>query len=335
MDKVLEVKNLYISYRSHVGEIKAVRGVSFDLYEREILGIVGESGCGKSTAIMPIAGMLSENAKIKKNSEIFFNDRNLIKLKEESMQKIRGNEISIIFKDSKTSLNPTLTMGEQFIEHVIKHKIMEKSEAINYAMEILELIGIHDPEEMMGQYPGNFSGGMRQKLMIAISLMCNPRIIIADELTTSLDINIQLQILELIRDIKVGLDTSIILATSNLGIVANVCDRIHIMYGGLIMEKGTNKDILYKSKHPYTWGLIKSIPNHDILRRPAAIEGQPPDLLKPPIGCPFVARCGYAMRICKRALPPLFRVGKRHESACFLNHPEAPNVKIPINKGGG
>ena len=330
--RMLQVKNLYISYNSHMGEIKAVRGIAYDLFKGEILGIVGESGCGKSTAIMPIVGMLSENAVIKKNSEIIFNDRNLVNFTEDAMQSVRGKDISILFKDSKTSLNPTLTVGEQLIEHVIKRKKMDRLEAIDEALETLELIGINNPEEIIQQYPNSFSSGVRQKLMIAISLMCDPKIIVADEITKSLDVTIQMQILQLVKEIKEGLGTSIILTTSNLGIVTNLCDRINIMCGGLIVEKGTDEDIFYRSRHPYTWGLIKSIPNHNILRRPVTIEGQPPDLLNPPIGCPFVARCKYAMRICRRALPPLFRLGERHESACFLNHPEAPNIRAPINK---
>lgn len=335
MDKILEVKNLHTSFFSHIGEIKAVRGVSFDLYKGEALGIVGESGCGKSVSMMSILKLLSENSRIT-NGEVIFNDKDMVPMSEKEMQNIRGSEISMIFQDPMTSLNPVLTVGDQLTEHLIKHKRISKSEAIEKAIQMLELVGIPSPEKRIKQYPHEFSGGMRQRVMIAISLICTPKIIIADEPTTALDVTIQAQILDLMKDLKDKLGTSIILITHDLGVVADLCNRINVMYGGIIVEKGTDEDIFYRSRHPYTWGLMRSIPDHnsDIQEKLIPIEGQPPDLFKPPVGCPFAARCDYAMRICKEELPPLFKISEGHESACFLNHPKAPKVEAPIRKGG-
>jgi len=332
MKKILKVKNLYISYSTNEGDVKALRGIDFEVYSGEVLGIVGETGSGKTTAVMSIVKMLAENAKVKKNGEIIFNNSNIVDLTEEEMQTIRGNEISIMFKESGNALNPFLTVESQLIEHVIQHKKIDKIQAINDAIDMLKLIGVNNAEEIMKKYPDKLQRGVRQKILIASSLMCEPEIIIADELTTFLDISIRAQILELIDGIRSGVDSSLILTTSNLGSVVDLCDRIHIMYGGLIVEKGNDDDIFYRSRHPYTWGLIKSIPNYNVSKGLVTMEGEPPDLIDPPVGCPFAARCEHAMRICKRALPPLFRISDRHEAACFLNHPEAPNIKSSIGK---
>lgn len=331
MNKLLEVKNLKTSFKTHIGDVQSVRGVSFHLNKGEALGIVGESGCGKSVTMMTIMRLLGENAKIEVET-IKFNDKDLTNPNEKLMQTIRGNDMSMIFQDPMTSLNPLFTIGEQLTEHLIKHKKISKKEAIEKAIKMLDMVGIPSPEKRLKQYPHEFSGGMRQRVMIAMSLICEPKLIIADEPTTALDVTIQAQILDLMKDLKEKLDTSIILITHDLGVVADLCSRINVMYGGLIIEEGTTEDIFYRSKHPYTWGLLRSVPNpkSELKEKLIPIEGQPPDLLKPPVGCPFTARCDYAMKICKEKQPPLFEIAKGHKSACWLCHENAPKVKLPI-----
>lgn len=331
MNKLLEVKNLKTSFKTHIGDVQSVRGVSFHLNKGEALGIVGESGCGKSVTMMTIMRLLAENAKIEVET-IKFNDKDLTNPNEKLMQTIRGNDMSMIFQDPMTSLNPLFTIGEQLTEHLIKHKKISKKEAIEKAIKMLDMVGIPSPEKRLKQYPHEFSGGMRQRVMIAMSLICEPKLIIADEPTTALDVTIQAQILDLMKDLKEKLDTSIILITHDLGVVADLCSRINVMYGGLIIEEGTTEDIFYRSKHPYTWGLLRSVPNpkSELKEKLIPIEGQPPDLLKPPVGCPFTARCDYAMKICKEKQPPLFEIAKGHKSACWLCHENAPKVKLPI-----
>ena len=331
MNKLLEVKNLKTSFKTHIGDVQSVRGVSFHLNNGEALGIVGESGCGKSVTMMTIMRLLGENAKIEVET-IKFNDKDLTNPNEKLMQTIRGNDMSMIFQDPMTSLNPLFTIGEQLTEHLIKHKKISKKEAREKAIKMLDMVGIPSPEKRLKQYPHEFSGGMRQRVMIAMSLICEPKLIIADEPTTALDVTIQAQILDLMKDLKEKLDTSIILITHDLGVVADLCSRINVMYGGLIIEEGTTEDIFYRSKHPYTWGLLRSVPNpkSELKEKLIPIEGQPPDLLKPPVGCPFTARCDYAMKICKEKQPPLFDIAKGHKSACWLCHENAPKVKSPI-----
>ncbi|WP_304401748.1 ABC transporter ATP-binding protein [uncultured Clostridium sp.] len=331
MNKLLEVKNLKTSFKTHIGDVQSVRGVSFHLNKGEALGIVGESGCGKSVTMMTIMRLLGENAKIEVET-IKFNDKDLTNPNEKLMHTIRGNDMSMIFQDPMTSLNPLFTIGEQLTEHLIKHKKISKKEAREKAIKMLDMVGIPSPEKRLKQYPHEFSGGMRQRVMIAMSLICEPKLIIADEPTTALDVTIQAQILDLMKDLKEKLDTSIILITHDLGVVADLCSRINVMYGGLIIEEGTTEDIFYRSKHPYTWGLLRSVPNpkSELKEKLIPIEGQPPDLLKPPVGCPFTARCDYAMKICKEKQPPLFYIAKGHKSACWLCHENAPKVKSPI-----
>lgn len=331
MSNLLEVKNLKTSFKTHIGDVQSVRGVSFYLDKGEALGIVGESGCGKSVTMMTIMRLLGENAKIKVET-IKFDDKDLTYPNEKLMQTIRGNDISMIFQDPMTSLNPLFTIGDQLTEHLIKHKKISKKEAREKAIKMLDMVGIPSPEKRLKQYPHEFSGGMRQRVMIAMSLICEPKLIIADEPTTALDVTIQAQILDLMKDLKEKLDTSIILITHDLGVVADLCSRINVMYGGIIVEEGTTEDIFYRSKHPYTWGLLRSVPNpkSELKEKLIPIEGQPPDLLKPPVGCPFTARCDYAMKICKEKQPPLFEISEGHKSACWLCHKNAPKVKSPI-----
>ncbi|NLL30286.1 MAG: ABC transporter ATP-binding protein [Clostridiales bacterium] len=334
MEKLLEVKNLRTSFKTHIGDVQSVRGVSFHLDKGEALGIVGESGCGKSVTMMSIMKLLEENAVINADS-IVFDGKDITNLKEADMQKLRGNDMAMIFQDPMTSLNPLFTVGDQLTEHLIKHKKISKAEANKKAIEMLKLVGIPSPEKRLKQYPHEFSGGMRQRVMIAMSLICDPKLIIADEPTTALDVTIQAQILDLMKDLKKKLNTSIILITHDLGVVADLCTRINVMYGGIIVEQGSDEDIFYNPRHPYTWGLLQSVPNpkSDVKEKLTPIEGQPPDLLKPPTGCPFAARCKYAMKVCVDNLPPLFEISKGHKAACWLNHENAPKVEAPIKKG--
>jgi oligopeptide transport system ATP-binding protein len=333
MEKLLDVKNLETSFKTSAGEVHAVRGISFYLEKGEALGIVGESGCGKSVTMMSIMRLLADNGRLA-GGEIHFDGKDISSAKESVMEAIRGNDIGMIFQDPMTSLNPVYTIGYQLMEPLLKHRKISKSEAKKEAIKMLELVGIPSPEKRMKQYPHEFSGGMRQRAMIAMSLICEPKLIIADEPTTALDVTIQAQILDLMKDIKQKLHTAIILITHDLGVVADVCTKINVMYGGIIVETGTTEDIFYRGKHPYTWGLLRSIPNpkDDIKEKLIPIEGQPPDLLNPPAGCPFAARCDYAMKVCIQKQPPLFEVGEKHNVACWLCHEDAPKVESPIRR---
>ena len=334
MENLLQINDLQTSFYTYAGEVKAVRGVSLHLDKGEAIGIVGESGSGKSITMMSLMGLLPDNGKIL-NGELIFDGKDLAKESELEMEKIRGNDIGMIFQDPMTSLNPVFTIGNQIMEPLIKHKKMSKSEAFNKAVEMLKLVGIPSPEKRMKQYPHEFSGGMRQRAMIAMSLVCAPKLLIADEPTTALDVTIQAQILELMKELKSKIDMSIILITHDLGVVADVCSRIYVMYGGTIVESGASRDIFYNSKHPYTWGLMKSIPNpkEDIKERLKPIEGTPPDLLKPPAGCPFAPRCEHTMKICLTERPPQFEINPGHCSACWLNHPQSPENIADLQRG--
>lgn len=324
MEQILRIENLHTSFYTHAGEVKAVRGVNIRLSKGEIIGIVGESGCGKSVTMMSMLGLIPENAKVKEGC-VFFQDKELTKLTDQQLENIRGNEISMIFQDPMTSLNPVFTIGNQMTEHVIKHKKIGKKEAWNLAVEMLEKVGISNPGQRMKQYPHEFSGGMRQRVMIAMALITNPKLIIADEPTTALDVTIQAQILELLKAIRDEFCTSIILITHDLGVVADMCDRVYVMYGGTIVESGNTEDIFYRGRHPYGWGLLGSVPNpaEDTKERLKPISGQPPDLIQPPLGCPFSARCRYAMNICETYMPVMEQVSDTQHTACWLLHPMA------------
>lgn len=324
MEQILEIENLHTSFYTHAGEVKAVRGVNIQLSKGEIIGIVGESGCGKSVTMMSMLGLIPENAKVKEG-RVLFQGKELTKMDDRQLEHIRGNEISMIFQDPMTSLNPVFTIGNQMTEHVIKHKKMDKKEAWNLAVEMLGKVGISNPQQRMKQYPHEFSGGMRQRVMIAMALITNPKLIIADEPTTALDVTIQAQILELLKKIRDEFHTSIILITHDLGVVAGMCDRVYVMYGGMIIESGVTEDIFYHGKHPYAWGLLDSVPNplEDTKVRLKPIDGQPPDLIKPPAGCPFCVRCRYAMKICETYMPDMQKVSDSQYTACWLLHPMA------------
>lgn len=332
MKKLLEINNLCTSFFTHAGEVKAVRGVNLFINNGETLGIVGESGCGKSVTMMSLMRLLPESGKIT-NGNIVFNGNDLSEISDKEIEKIRGNEIAMIFQDPMTSLNPVFNIGTQLTEHLIKHKKISKSDAMKRAVDMLKLVGIPNPEQRLKQYPHEFSGGMRQRAMIAMALITDPKLLIADEPTTALDVTIQAQILELMKDIKKKLGTSIILITHDLGVVADMCDRINVMYGGSVIEEGTSEEIFYEYKHPYTYGLLNSVPNPKKIskERLKPIDGQPPDLLKPPSGCPFAARCEYAMRICLNNMPKYYEVSKGHRVACHLLNENAPATDF---KGG-
>ncbi|NLJ88395.1 MAG: ABC transporter ATP-binding protein [Epulopiscium sp.] len=332
MKKILEVRNLEVSFDTYAGEVQAVRDVSFNLYEGETLAIVGESGSGKSVTAKSLMRLNPEPPARYKGGEILFYGENILNKKEKEMQEIRGSKIGMIFQDPMTSLNPTMTVGKQIMEALIKHQKVKGSKARETALEMLRMVQIPNPEKRFDEYPHQFSGGMRQRVMIAIALVCNPQILIADEPTTALDVTIQAQILDLMKDLQDKINTSIILITHDLGVVAHSAQRIIVMYGGKIVESGSTDQIFYKSRHPYTWGLLNSVPRLDIKKedgRLDSIEGTPPDLFAPPQGCPFADRCEYAMEICRKKMPPKFEIEENQHSACWLNHEFAPKVDNP------
>ncbi|MFC0271981.1 ABC transporter ATP-binding protein [Metabacillus herbersteinensis] len=330
MEKILEVKDLHISFHTFAGEVQAIRGVNFDLYKGETLAIVGESGSGKSVTTKSIMKLLPESNSEIKEGQILFDGKDIAKLSNSAMQKIRGKDISMIFQDPMTSLNPTMKIGKQIMEPIIKHQNLSKSAAKERAIDLLRLVGIPQPEARFNQYPHQFSGGMRQRVVIAIALACNPKVLIADEPTTALDVTIQAQILELMKDLQKKIDTSIIFITHDLGVVANVADRVAVMYGGKIVETGTVDEVFYNPQHPYTWGLISSMPSLDSEDSELyAIPGTPPDLLYPPKGDAFAPRNEYAMQIDLEKQPPMFKVSDTHYAATWLLHPDAPKVEPP------
>lgn len=329
MSNILEVKDLTITFDTFAGTVQAIRGVSFDLKKGETLAIVGESGSGKSVTSRSIMRLLAKNANVEKG-EILFNGKDINKRTEKEMQGIRGKEIAMIFQDPMTSLNPTMTIGKQIAEPIIKHQKVSKKEALERALELLKLVGLPDPERRMKQYPHQFSGGQRQRIVIAIALACNPEVLIADEPTTALDVTIQAQILDLMKQLQKKIATSIIFITHDLGVVANVADRVAVMYAGKIVEVGTVDEIFYNPQHPYTWGLISSMPTLDIKGKSLyAIPGTPPDLLDPPKGDAFAPRNEFAMKIDTELEPPFFKVSDTHYAATWLLHPDAPSVTPP------
>lgn len=322
-EKLLEVKDLHVSFKTYAGEVKAVRGINFTVNKGECVGIVGESGCGKSVTSQSIMQLLKTPPALYKQGSIVFEGENLLKKKEKEMQGIRGNSISMIFQDPMTTLNPTQKIGKQIAEVLIEHKNMSKKEAYEEAEKMLELVAMAEPKKRMNQYPHEFSGGMRQRAMIAIALACSPKLLIADEPTTALDVTVQAQILELLQEIQKKVQMSIMLITHDLGVVAKMCDRVVVMYAGQIVEQGTVDEIFKNPTHPYTKGLLKAVPRMDMNRKEAltTIIGTPPDLFAPPEGCAFFARCDEAMKICEKHMPQMQEVGGTLTSACWLNHP--------------
>lgn len=334
MSDLLKITDLQVSFFTYAGEVQAVRGVNFSLKKGEAIAIVGESGCGKSVTAQSITRLIPVPPGKIKQGQILFERKDLTQAPEKEMESIRGRDIGTIFQDPMTSLNPTMTMGRQITEGLVKHLHMTADQAKARGIEMLERVGIPNPERRFLQYPHEFSGGMRQRAMIAIALASNPKLLIADEPTTALDVTIQAQIIELMKDIKKTFNTAIILITHDLGVVADLAERVLVMYAGKIIESGHVKEIFHNPQHPYTWGLLKSVPrlDNDQKERLVPILGQPPDLLKPPIGCPFAPRCDYAMKVCLNQMPNMEEVGDDHLSACWLMNPYAPKVESPVRR---
>ncbi len=332
-ENLLEVSDLKVEFAVRDGVVQAVRGVSFDVRKGEAVAIVGESGCGKSVTAQTIMKLVpAPPAAI--SGSILFNGEELVGKTEKQMEAIRGKHIGMIFQDPMTSLNPTMTVGRQITEGLVKHQKLSAAEARKRALEMLQLVGIPNPAVRLKQYPHQFSGGMRQRVMIAIALACNPALLIADEPTTALDVTIQAQIMSVMKDLQQKLGTSIILITHDLGVVADVCDRVIVMYAGKVVETGTTWEIFKNPKHPYTRGLLRSMPRLDQPKNEPLIPifGTPPDLIQPPTGCSFTARCNEAMRVCLGNDPELLPVSgeeqKKHEqgirahaAACWMGHP--------------
>lgn len=317
MENLLEIKNLKVSFFTPSGEVRAVNDVSYNLKKGEVLGIVGESGSGKSVSANSIMGLIEKPGRIV-GGTITFNGRNLLELSNEERRKLRGKEISMIFQDPMTSLNPVYTIGTQLREAIQLYDGVKGKEANQKAIELLKLVSINEPERRLKQYPFEFSGGMRQRVMIAMALAGNPKVLIADEPTTALDVTIQAQILEIIKNLKAKINMSVMLITHDLGVVADIADKVVVMYGGKIVEAAPCEDIFKNPKHPYTLGLLNSIPKLDSDQRLIPIEGTPIDLLNPPAGCPFAQRCTKCMKVCLQHLPPYTNFTDDHKAACWL-----------------
>ena len=327
-ETILSVKNLQVSFQTFDGKVQAVRGIDFDLKKGETLAIVGESGSGKSVTTRSIMQLLSSNAFIE-NGEIIFEQENILEKSESEMQQIRGKKIAMIFQDPMTSLDPTMKVGMQVAESMIKHLKLSKKEALQQTVQLLAQVGIPNAEKRVNDYPHQFSGGQRQRIVIAIALACNPDILIADEPTTALDVTIQAQILELLKEIQQKHGTSIIFITHDLGVVANVADRVAVMYAGKIVEYGLVDEIFYNPRHPYTWGLLCSMPSLEEEGSLYTIPGTPPDLLSPPKGDAFALRSDYALDIDFEEMPPMFAVSNTHAAATWLLDERAPKVEPP------
>lgn len=330
-ERVLEVNDLHVSFDTYAGEVKAVRGVSFHLNKAEAIAIVGESGCGKSVTAKSIMKLIPMPPGRIKSGNIIFNGTDITNFTKKQMEAIRGSEIGMIFQDPMTSLSPTMLVGKQIAEGLIQHQRLTKKQAHEKAIEMLKMVGIPNPDKRANQYPHEFSGGMRQRVMIAIALACNPKVLIADEPTTALDVTIQAQILDLMKDLKKQIDTSIILITHDLGVVAGMAERVIVMYAGKVVESGCLEDIFNNPKHPYTWGLLKSVPRLDSENKEELIpiSGTPPDLFAPPVGCGFAARCKNSMKICYKLQPEMTECGAGHQAACWLLHEYAPAAARP------
>ena len=321
--KLLEVKDLRVSFFTHAGEVKAVGGISYELDYGEVMGIVGESGSGKSVEAYSIMGLLQDPGKVVGGS-ITFEGRDVLAMSRKEKKQFRGTQVSMIFQNPMTCLNPVYTIGAQLMEALRVHEKIPKAQAMERVKEILELVGITNVERRVKQYPHELSGGMRQRVMIAMGMICKPKILIADEPTTALDVTIQAQILELMKDIQKKTGMAIIFITHNLGVVAEICDKVAVMYAGHLVEKGTVDDIFYNPSHPYTRGLLKSMPRVDAKKyeRLIPIEGSPVDMLDPPPGCPFAPRCQSCMAVCTMREPPETTVGEGHCASCWLLNQE-------------
>lgn len=333
MEKVLDIKDLHVSFDTYAGEVHAVRGVSYSVAEGEVLAIVGESGCGKSVTAQTIMKLNPMPPARIKQGDIDLCGIDIVKATEKEMRSIRGRIVSMIFQDPMTCLNPTIQVGKQMTAAIMNHRKLSKAEANAEAIRLLKMVQIPNAEQRVKQYPHEYSGGMRQRAMIAMALSCEPKLLIADEPTTALDVTIQAQIMDLLLDIKQNVGTAIILITHNLGIVASVADRVAVMYAGKIMEIGTVDDIFYKPAHPYTQALLESLPRleSDRAKKLTTIAGSPPDLYAPPEGCEFAARCTKCMKICKTHAPEKYDLGNGHEVHCWRYHPDFLALKREEN----
>lgn len=326
MADVLKIDNLHVSFDTYAGEVHAVRGVSLHVEEGEVLAIVGESGCGKSVTAKTIMKLNPMPPARIKEGTLELCGKDIVAASEKEMQNIRGQLVSMIFQDPMTCLNPTMKVGKQITETLHKHKKLSGAKCREEAIRLLKLVQIPNAEERADQYPHEFSGGMRQRAMIAMALSCNPKLLIADEPTTALDVTIQAQIMQLMGKIREETGTAIILITHDLGVVANLADRVAVMYAGKVVEQGTAQDIFYRASHPYTAALLRSLPTVETSRDEelVSIPGTPPDLFAPPKGCAFASRCQHCMKICKNNQPPVFTVGEGHTAACWRLHPDFP-----------
>ena len=327
---LLKVEDLRVSFKTYGGRVQAVRNVSFRVDAGECVAVGGESGCGKSVTAKAILGLIESPQGSIDGGRVVFQGEDLTSYSEKRMQQVRGKSVSMIFQDPMTSLNPTMTIGKQISEVMMKHQKISKHEAAAKTIEYLKLVGIANPEKRFREYPDSLSGGMRQRVVIAIAMCMNPRLLIADEPTTALDVTIQAQILELMQSLQKSFGTAIVLITHDLGVVANMARRVLVFYAGKIVEEGAVRDIFYRPGHPYTHALLGSMPKLNSEKRETvtSIEGAPPDLFAPPEGCSFAARCPYAMAVCK-AQPPELTLGDGHKAACWLNHPQLPIEKKP------
>lgn len=326
--QLLSIENLHVSFFTPAGEVKAVNGISYTLDNGKVLGIVGESGSGKSVSVNALMQLLPYPGRTTEG-EMHFDGKDIRRMPLKQMQKLRGKEIGMIFQDPMTSLNPVYTIGNQLIETLRQHMNMSKEAARQRSIEMLSLVGINNPEQRMKQYPHEFSGGMRQRAMIAMTLSCEPQLLIADEPTTALDVTIQAQILELIKELKQKINSAIILITHDLGIISDLCDEVIVMYAGKVAEKGSIDDIFYRTAHPYTIGLLNCLPrlDSDDKQPLIPIEGTPIDLLNLPDGCPFAPRCDHCMKVCLTEMPPTFTRNEGHTSACWLHAIEDQEAK--------
>ena len=328
-NKILEVKDLHLSFKTHNGIVKAIRGVSFDLYKGETLAIVGESGSGKSVTTKALLGIRAKNGTVEKGQALY-KDKDIFKMSKKEIVAIRGKELAMIFQDPMTSLNPTMTVGYQIREAVLEHNKATKKEAKTRAIDLLDLVGITNPKERYKQYPHQLSGGMRQRIVIAIALACNPKVLIADEPTTALDVTIQAQILELIKELQRKIKLSIIFITHDLGVVANIADRVAVMYAGKIVEIGTSDEVFFSPVHPYTWGLLASVPDMSSSNIELySIPGSPPNLMYPPKGDAFALRSEFALNIDFEQDAPIFKLSETHFASSWLLDDRAPKIEMP------
>lgn len=335
---IVEVRDLAVSFDTYGGSVKAVRGVSYDIRRAECLAIVGESGCGKSVTSQAIMRLLTTPpAHI--SGSVKFDGEEVLTLPEKKMRELRGSKMAMIFQDPMTSLNPTMQIGKQIMEGIRQHQKVSKKEAADRAVEVLRLVRIPNPESQLKRYPYQLSGGMRQRVVIAMALVCNPALLIADEPTTALDVTTQAQILDLIRGLKKELNTAVVLITHDMGVVSNMAERIAVFYAGKIMEIGSAEDVFYHFAHPYTAALLRSRPrlDRDRTQKLVSITGTPPDLFSPPVGCAFAARCNYAMEICLKKQPEMFQSGKsgEHCACCWLHHPDASKMYAEFRTEAG